>query len=147
MPQIILGLTMFFALMIPYGSLLLTKMSGGMYGPFFKQYPHYVFLSVNIVATYIIPLVIALWFIKYFNVKNRLPKPYPSKWLFSLGAILMLLPQFLRLWTSSIQGGGATFALMSYAAPFIMVANVMIIVGAIKLFMAMKPSEKYSFPE
>lgn len=147
MPQIVLGLTIFFASMIPVGSLLYRKFVGGMYSPFFKQYPHYVFLSLNLVATYLIPLVVTLLFIKYFNVKSRLPKPYPSKWLFSVGAFFILFPQLLRLWTSTIQGGGASFVLMTYAAPFVVVAKTLIILGAIKLFMAMKPSEKYTYPE
>jgi len=147
MPQIVIGLTIFFASVIPVGSLLFTKFVGGMYSPFFRQYPHYVFLSLNLLATYIIPLAITLLFIKYCNLKNRLPKPYPSKSLFSVGAFFILLPQLLQLWTSTIQGGGASFVLMTYAIPFIAVAKVLIVIGSIKLFMAMKPSEKYSFSE
>ena len=147
MPQIILGLTIFFVSMIPVGSFLFRKFVGGMYSPMFKEYPHYVFLSLNLIATYVIPLIVTLLFIKYFNVKDRLPRPYPSKWLFSIDAFFILLPQLLRLWTSTIEGGGASFVLMSYAAPFIVAAKALIVIGAIKLFMAMKPSEKYSYPE
>lgn len=147
MPHIILGLTIFFASMIPLGPLLFRKFVGGMYSPLFKEYPHYVFLSLNLLATYAIPLVVTLLFIKYFDVKHRLPRPYPSKWLFSIGAFFILTPQLLRLWTSTIQGGGASYALMAYSVPFMALAKALIVLGAIKLFMAMKPSEKYSYIE
>ena len=133
--------------MFPVGSLLLRKFLGGMYSPFFKESPHYVFLSLNLISTYLIPFVLALIFVKYFKLKARLPEPHPSKWLFSIGTLVIVFPQVLRLWTSTIEGGGASFALMSITAPFILVAKAMIIIGAIKLFMAMKPSEKYSFPQ
>lgn len=145
MPHIILGLTMFFALEVSVGSLLLKKLTGGMYSPFFKELPHYVYLSINLFATYIIPLVITLIFVKYCNLKSRLPTPCPSKWLFSVGAFFILFPQILQLWTSTIKGGGVSYILISYAVPFVFVAKGLIIIGAVKIFMAIKPSEKYSY--
>lgn len=145
MTSVKIGLTIFFSFIFPVGGLLLESITGGMYGPIFRELPHPVYLSLNIIAIYLIPFVIALLFIKYTNLKERLPSYPPSRKLFIIGTILILLPQFLRIWTSTIQGGGASFALMSYAAPFIFVAKVMIFAGAIKLFMAVKPSEEYEY--
>lgn len=138
---------MFFSLMIPIGPYLLQITVGGMYGNVFKEFPPVVFLSINLFFTYVVPLIVALVFIQKSNLKMRVPDPIPGRALFVTGTVLIVLPQLLRLFTSTIPGGGASFALMSLTAPFILVAKVLIFVGAIKLFMAVRPSEKYVYPE
>ena len=47
MPHIVLGLTIYFASVVPVGSFLLRKFVGGMYSPMFKESPHYVYLSLK----------------------------------------------------------------------------------------------------
>ena len=116
-----------------------------MYGSVFKGYPPVVFLSINLLLTYIIPLIFTLIFIKKTNLKSRVPQQKPGKVLLLTGAALILLPQFLRLLTSTVPGGGASFALMSLAAPFVLVAHLLLIIGAIKLFMSVKPSDEYVY--
>jgi hypothetical protein len=144
---LIIGLTMFFSMMVPIGPYLLQLAVGGMYGGVFSKFPPIIFLSVNLFFTYLIPLVIALVFIQKSNLQMRVPTPIPGRLLFVTGTILIVLPQFLRLFTSTIPGGGASFALMSIATPFIAVAKVFIFAGAIKLFMSVKPSEEYEYIE
>ena len=42
-------------------------------------------------------------------------------------------------------GSGASFALMSLAAPFVLAAHLLLIIGAVKLFMSVKPSNEYVY--
>jgi hypothetical protein len=148
MKRIILGLTFFFSFLLPIkGAGILQKLTGGLHGSIFKDIPHPVYFSLQMLATYLIPFIFTLLFCKYINLKHRLPTSPPSKNIFIVGAIIIVIPQLLRLWTSTIQGGGASFALMSYAAPFILFAKLLIFIGAIRLFMSIKPSEKYEFTE
>jgi len=62
-----------------------------------------------------------------------------------IGGLVMIAPSFLQILTSLIPGGGASFALMSVSAPFILVAKILFYVGIISLLLAIKPSEKYSY--
>lgn len=134
-------------MLFPIGPYLLQFAGGGMYGTVFREYPTVVFLSINLLLTYIVPLIFTLVFIHKTSLKMRVPQPMPGKVLFIIGTVLILLPQFLRLLTSTIPGGGASFALMSMAAPFVLVAKLLIIIGAIKLFMSVKPSGEYVYPD
>jgi hypothetical protein len=147
MTYVTIGLTMFFAMLFPIGSYLLQYLGGGMYGSVFRQYPPVVFLSINLLLTYIIPLIFTLISIKKTNLKSRVPQQMPGKVLLLTGAGLILLPQLLRLLTSTVPGGGASFALMSLAAPFVLAAHLLLIIGAVKLFMSVKPSDEYVYSE
>ena len=51
----------------------------------------------------------------------------------------------LRIFTSMIEGGGASFVLMVYAAPVIRIAEIILTLGLIKMLMAIKPHENYEF--
>jgi hypothetical protein len=138
------GSMVFLSTIIPT-SYFMRLIFGGMYGTFFKQFPPAVFLSVNLLITLLIPLIITLFFIKKTDLVNRLPKPIPSQGIFLLCSVIILLPQVLRIFTSMIEGGGASFALMNLAAPFITGAKIVLYLAVIRLLMAVKPHEKYVY--
>ena len=138
------GLTMFLTLILPTGYLI-KLLFGGMYGSLFKQFPPTVYISLILVFSLLLAFIFASIFIKKANLEQRLPTPIPGNNLLLIGGIIILLPQVLRIFTSMIQGGGASFALMSLAAPLILVAKIVLYIGIIKLLMAVKPHESYVY--
>jgi hypothetical protein len=65
--------------------------------------------------------------------------------MLAFGGFVILLPQILRIFTSMVEGGGASFVLMNFAAPVVSVAKLVLYVGIIKLLMAVKPHESYVY--
>jgi len=148
MVWIYIGLALFFS-MIMSGiiGLSLQYLTGGMYGSFFKNFSPSVFVSLNYVLSFGIPLIVAIIFAKQTNLRDRLPNnPVPGRGEFIIGGLVVLAPQALHILTSSIPGGGASFALFSVAAPVIAIGKILIFVGAIRLLMAVKPSPEYIYP-
>lgn len=145
MTYVTIGLTTLLAMLFPVGTMALQYVLGGLHGSVFKQYPPVVFFTMNLLLTYAIPLLVALVFIDKANLKSRVPIQKPGNVLLLTGSGLILIPQILRLYTSTIPGGGASFALVSVATPFVLVAKLLLIIGAIKLFMSIKPSVAYDY--
>ena len=141
-----IGLALFFSMVLSgVIGLLLQKLTGGMYGPTFKSFSPAVFVTVNYVLAFAIPLIVAIIFIGKTNLKNRLPAPIPGRGEFIFGGIIILAPQALHILTSSIPGGGASFALFAMAAPVIALGKILIFVGAIRLLMSVKPAPEYVY--
>ncbi len=139
-----IGLTLFLLTIVPT-SYITQILSRGMYGPIFKQFPPAVFISFNLVMNIVVAFIIASVFINKADLYNRLPRPIPGQNLLFIGGAIILLPQLLRVFTSMIQGGGASYALMHLAGPFVLVAKIVLYIGVIKLLMAVKPSEDYVY--
>jgi hypothetical protein len=138
------GIAMFLMLVIPTG--YATKfLLGGMCGSFFKQYPPSIYITLSLLLSIIIPYVVAHIFVQKTQLLKRLPITIPGLNMLLIGGSLILLPQMLRIFTSMIEGGGASFVLMTYAAPLILLAKVLLYIGTIKLLMAVKPSDSYVY--
>lgn len=116
-----------------------------MYGPFWKQFSPSAYISTMLLVSYLLSFIVAYVLIRKLDLVNRLPQPLAGKWLIWVGGVIMILPGFLRIFTSMIQGGGVSFALMSVALPFVIIAKVVFYVGLFKLLLAIKPGEQYSF--
>jgi hypothetical protein len=143
-----IGLALFFSMIISgIVNLALQYLTGGMYGPFFKKFSPSVFVALTYLFSLGIPLFVAIIFAKQTNLKKRLPDPIPGRGEFILGGLIVLVPQALHIYTSSVQGGGVTFALFSFAGPIIALGKILIFIGAIRLFMAVKPSSEYVYQE
>lgn len=140
-----LGFTVLLSSILPIGFLIKLITAGGMYGLFFKKFPPAVYISFHLILNLAIAYAIVLIFIKKSDLTHRLPKVIPGQILLLTGSIIILLPQILRIFTSMIQGGGASYALMAYAAPLIILGKLLLFVGAIKVLMSVKPSEKYEY--
>jgi multidrug efflux pump subunit AcrB len=120
-------------------------MIGGMYGTFFKQFPPAAYISFSITVSLLVAFLLASIFISKSNLINRLPDPIPGGNMLAFGGFVILLPQILRIFTSMVEGGGASFVLMNFAAPVVSVAKLVLYVGIIKLLMAVKPHESYVY--
>lgn len=101
-----------------------------MYGPFWKQFSPSVFISVSLFVTYLISFGLAYLLIKKLNLKGRIPHPIAGAKLIWTGGVIMVLPSVLRILTSMVEGGGASFALMSIAVPFVLVAKVLLYIAS-----------------
>ncbi len=139
-----LGLTMLLSMVLPT-NYLVKLLIGGMYGSFFKQFPPAVYISFSLLLSLLVAFLVASVFISKSDLKTRLPQPIPGSNLLAIGGLVILLPQVLRIFTSMVEGGGASFALMNLAAPAILVAKLVLYVGIIKLLMAVKPHESYVY--
>ena len=132
-----------------YGSIpteaILGLSIGGMYGVFFKKFPPSFYVSFFLVLNLLIPFFVSLVFIKKTDIVERLPTPIPGQEMILISGFVIIIPQFLRIFTSMIQGGGASFALMSIAGPFVVLAKLLLSVGIFKLLMATKPHESYVY--
>jgi hypothetical protein len=146
MKTIIFGFTILIAMIAPIAKYLLTFSGlGGMYGEFWKQFPPSAYISTTLILHYVISFGLAyLLFIK-LNLKDRIPHPLAGQKLIWIGGLITIAPSFLRIFTSMIQGGGASFALMSVSAPFVLGGKILFFIGIFILLLAIKPSEKYSY--
>lgn len=143
-----IGLALFFSMIISgVVSLALQYLTGGMYGSFFRKFSPSVFVALSYLFTLGIPLIVAILFAQKTNLKSRLPDPIPGRGEFILGGLMILAPQALHILTSSVSGGGATFALFSLAGPIIALGKILVFIGAIRLLMAVKPSPDYVYAE
>jgi len=142
------GLTILIASVAPITSYIL-KFSGlgGMYGKFWKQFPPYVYISTNLLFHLVVSFSLALLVFHFLNLKNRIPTPVAGKYLIWVGGLAMFSPLFLRIFTSMIPGGGASFALMSISTPLVLLGKILFYTGFFFLLLAIKPNEKYSYPE
>lgn len=138
------GLTMFLSLILPT-SLVAKLLFGGMYGQLFKQYPPVFYISFILALSLLIAFILASIFINKTNLEQRLPTPIPGINLLLIGGIIILLPQVLRIFTSMVEGGGASFALINLSAPLILIAKLVLYIGIIRLLMAVKPHESYVY--
>lgn len=141
-----IGMALFFSMILSgVIGLALNYMTGGMYGPTFKKFSPAVFVALGYFVSFGIPLIVALIFAKKTNLKNRLPDPIPGRGEFILGGLIILVPQAVHIFTASVPGGGASFALFAMAGPVIAIGKVLIFVGAVRLLMAVKPFSGYVY--
>tara|TARA_R110000868_G_scaffold188581_3_gene431373 strand:+ start:2492 stop:2761 length:270 start_codon:yes stop_codon:yes gene_type:complete len=87
--------------------------------------------------------MIILVFIKKTDLMTRLPKPIPGRALFLLCSFVILLSHVLTTFTSIINGGSTTFALVNLM--FMAAAQIALFLAVIKLLMAVKPHEKFVY--
>ncbi|MGD9950791.1 MAG: hypothetical protein AB7U29_20315 [Desulfobulbus sp.] len=137
--------TLFLLTVIPTSFVLQIISLGGMYGRVFKQFSPTFYISINLIINILISFAITTVFINKTDLYNRLPTSIPGQGMMFIGGFLILLPQVLRIFTSMIEGGGASYALMQYFAPVALIAKLLLYIGVIKLLMAVKPSENYVY--
>lgn len=140
-----LGFTVLLSIILPIEVLIKLITAGGMYGLIFKKFPPAVYISFHLLLKLAIAYAIIYIFIKKSDLINRLPKIIPGQILLLTGSLIVLIPQILRIFTSMIQGGGASYALMTYAAPFLILGKLLLFIGVIKVLMSVKPNEKYEY--
>ena len=148
MKTTLFGLTILISIIAPITPYILRlSRLGGMYGPFWKQFPPSLYIFSHLFLHLIVSFALALLLFHILDLKNRIPSPVAGGILIWIGGILLLSPMILRVFTAMIPGGGASFALMSVSAPFIAIGKIMFFAGIFFLLLAIKPSEKYSYPK
>ncbi|SDZ94344.1 hypothetical protein SAMN05660420_00822 [Desulfuromusa kysingii] len=148
MKTTIFALTVLISVLVPITPVILKLLGlGGMYGKFWGQFPPSLYIASVQIFHFGISLLLALLIINRLNLRTRIPSPIAGKQLIWIGGLLLITPGFLRIFTSMIEGGGASFALMSVAAPIVRIAKPLFFIGVFFLLLAIKPSKKYSFPE
>ena len=148
MKTTLFGFTILISLIAPITTYLLAYSGiSGMYGAFWKQFPPAVYISTTLILHYAISFGLAYILVRKLNFKERIPSPLAGQKLIWIGGLIMVAPIFLRILTSMVPGGGASFALMSVAAPFVIGGKVLFFGGIFLLLLAIKLSEKYSYQE
>ena len=121
-----------------------TILTGGMYGPIFKGIsPIWYNISSFIISLLIASLIIWV-FLRKTQLFSRLPEKVPGKMWFISGIILVVIFIAILLFASTIQGGGPAFAVMQLAPYFLLPSKVLLIVGAVKVFLSASPVNKVS---
>ncbi len=148
MKTTLFGLTILIASVAPITAYIF-KLSGlgGMYGKFWKQFPPFVYISTNLIIHLVVSFSLALLVFHLLDLKNRIPSPVAGKYLIWVGGFAMFFPLVLRVFTSMIPGGGASFALMSISAPIVLLGKIIFYSGFFFLLLAIKPNEKYTYLE
>lgn len=146
MKTTIFGFTILIAMMVPITKYLQAILGlGAIHGAFWKQFPPALYISTTLILHYAISFGLAYLLASKLNLKNRIPNPLAGQKLIWIGGLIMIAPSILRIFTSMIQGGGASFALMSVSAPFVLGGKILFYIGIFILLLAIKPSEKYSY--
>ncbi|MFC1567993.1 hypothetical protein ACFL3K_02195 [Pseudomonadota bacterium] len=104
--NIYIGLILVLGMLLPVG-LLINATFGGMYGPMFRNFNPAVFHLVILSCSYIIAGIIVHITIKKMDLLERLHVYYASTSLFAIGNAIIILFLIIRVFASTIPGGGA----------------------------------------
>lgn len=134
-----LGIVFLLAALFPVGDLLAPLLLA----PFrssLKALPQ-VFVHLVILAITFAPAaVITAWFLRASQLAKRVPNPAPGNGLVLAGVVLMLVYFLARLLASTVEGGGGSYVVMSFAPFVLWPARIMLVVGIFKLLLAAVPS-------
>ena len=140
MTIIFLGFTFLLAAIFPIGGLIAQIATGGMYGPIFGKFPPIFFHLLTLLLSYV-PMAIVSWIVlRKTNLSARLPDPPPGRGLLLTGVLLIFIYLAIRLFASTIQGGGPSFVVSSFAPYVIIPANICLVIGVAKILLAASPS-------
>lgn len=102
-----------------------------------------VFLHLLVLAmTYVPAGLVAAWSLRASQLAKRLPTPIPGSTLLFVGVLLTLVYLIARLLASTVEGGGGSYVVMSFAPYFVWPARVALVVGVCKLLLAAVPSNR-----
>lgn len=140
MSTIFLGFTFLLAAIFPVGGYIAQIATGGMYGPIFGKFPPIFFHLFTLILSYV-PMAVVSWIVlRKTNLATRLPDPPPGKGLLLAGVLLILVYLAFHLFASTIQGGGPSFVVASFAPYVIIPANICLVLGAAKVLLAASPN-------
>lgn len=138
---IVLGLSFYLYLLFPVGIPLLKSLTGGMYGPFFRQFPPFLYLFISLLFSLGISTIVVFLLFVTSGVNARLQKPVPYVGAFVLGFIIIGIFFVLRLLASLVQGGGVGFAVIQMFNYFAVPAKIIFFIGTVATLMAVKPKD------
>ena len=140
--QIGIGLLLVLSIYLPSSGVILAKFSGGMYGPVFKQFSPAFFHLVNTTIKFGICAIIAGYLIKKLSIWERLEPAYASPVLFTIGNSIILLYLVIRIFASTIEGGGPALVVTLYGAIPMLIAKILLTIALIRVFIGLQPRSK-----
>ncbi|RZL58073.1 MAG: hypothetical protein EOO93_17085 [Pedobacter sp.] len=115
-------------------------LSNYFFGLFHPRWDSGLSLTIlNSCITYLPALIVTLVFTKRTNLVSRLPKPIPGVQYLKFGLGIIVLTYAIFALTILSPGGGLTFGVAMFLAPFGIVAQILILIGVVKAFLAAKP--------
>ena len=148
MKTTLFGFTLLIAITIPFVKYLKVYFGlGGMHVGFWKQFSPSAYIASTLLFQYGISFALAFLLAFKLKLKKRIPSPLAGRYLIWIGGLLLIAPTILRIFTSMIEGGGASFVLISLSAPFVLIGKILFYIGIFQLILAIKPSEKFSYAE
>lgn len=135
-----LGITVLLATFLPIGSLLVDAFLGGTDPQAFAQRSPALFDVAMLLANYLPAALIAVIFIYKSQLSYRLPGEIPGTRQILIGLSFLIATLLLRLYVAIIPGGRAAFlAIFFNLPPFIVAADLLIIIGLTRALAAAFP--------
>jgi len=125
---------------IPAG-ILFNYISKGMYGPFFKKFSPSIFHIVGVSFSFVISAILVAYLFKSLRVFQRLHKSYASNLYFGVGNSLMIVYLIIRIFASSIPGGGPPLAVAAIGALPVFIAKILLTIGIMRVAIGIDPTK------
>jgi len=125
---------------IPAG-ILFNYISKGMYGPFFKKFSPSIFHVVGVSFSFVISAILVAYLFKSLRVFQRLHKSYISNLCFGVGNSLMIIYLVIRIFASSIPGGGPPLAVAIIGALPVFIAKILLTIGIMRVAIGIDPTK------
>lgn len=121
-------------------ALLFQKLTGGMYGPVFRHHSPALFIA-TIISICVVTSGLLIWFVvRKWLFLERLEVTYKSTGWFILGNVLILIYLPIRVFASTLQGGGdPSLAVAVIGAVPVTVAKVCLGIGLIRVLIGIEP--------
>ncbi|MGE4544029.1 MAG: hypothetical protein AB7D06_07970 [Pedobacter sp.] len=135
------GLIIILSGVIPTG-LLLRKIFGGMYGPSFKNISPAIYHLINISISYLVTGLFVYVFLKRLDIFNRLKKDYASTALFAVGNGIILFYLAVRIFSSTIPGGGAPMVVSMLGIYPLLISKALLYIAIVRVLIGVEPRTK-----
>ncbi len=119
---------------------------GGMYGSVFGGISPFWYLLFSLIIRLAMAGMVVWLFFSKTRLSSRLPADIPGKKSLIVGTVLVLLFFVLLLLASTIRGGGATYTVAQFAPLFLVVAKILLVVGAVRVLLAASPVSPRPMP-
>jgi|GEM_PF-1294789 len=146
MKTIIFGLTVLIGSVSGIPSFILSKIGlesihTGMLGQLSKP----LAVAISFFSIYGVAFGMAIGIISLLKLKGRIPNSVVANYVINISAAIIILPSVLQILTSSVPGGGVTFAMAMLLWPLLLVSKYALILGFLYLLVEIKPSGKYTY--
>ncbi|MFZ6656939.1 hypothetical protein [Undibacterium sp. TJN19] len=114
---------------LPIGTYLMRLIPG------FHSMPPGVYAVLTLLFRYAPAALITAWFFKTEKLQQRVPAPIPGvKFLFA-GVMITLAVIAISMLASTIEGGGGSYVVSTFAFYILLPARLLMLVGAVKFLM------------
>lgn len=118
---------------------LINNTLGGMYSPFFRSFSPAIYHLVILFVSYLIAGIVVYLFIKKIELFDRLASHYASTQLFIIGNTVIILYLVVRVFASTVPGGGVPMAISLLGAYPVAIAKLILFVAIARVFIGTEP--------